>query len=135
MAQLDVHEVAETNIVDIEARGGTRRERGATIAAYVRMHPGMERVHIHYSETYGFQSATYARYRKVKVHVVSAAAIRRAGDPSKMDHLAMCGENLGDYYAASEIHPVGNFMAMGSPSWDRVTCEGCRKRVLESRAR
>lgn len=54
-----------TTFVDLTARGGTRSERGAAIAAYVRTHPGMERFHLSYSETPGFQTATYARYRKV----------------------------------------------------------------------
>lgn len=54
-------------IVDVVARGGSRRERGATIAAYVRRNGGtahLRRVHIYYSESYGFQSATYARYER-----------------------------------------------------------------------
>lgn len=62
MSELSVHVMSGANLVDIEARGGTRRERGGTIAAYVRKHPGMKRVHIHYSETCGFQTCTYARY-------------------------------------------------------------------------
>jgi hypothetical protein len=53
----------ETYGVHITAYGGTRRERGAAIAAAVRNYgKTLRRYHISYSETYGFQSATYARY-------------------------------------------------------------------------
>lgn len=45
----------------ITARGGTRRERGAAIGAAVRGRR-VKRLSISYSETYGFLSATYARY-------------------------------------------------------------------------
>jgi hypothetical protein len=58
-------DVAQSGIrlVEITARGGTRRERGAEIAAAVRSHPKrLERFSVTYSETYGFLSATYARY-------------------------------------------------------------------------
>jgi hypothetical protein len=64
-SDVDAGEVVGTDIVDVTARGGSRRQRGSAIAAYVRTHPQLERVHISYSETYGFQTATYARYRKV----------------------------------------------------------------------
>lgn len=45
----------------VTARGGTRRQRGAAIAAKVR---GLtvRRVSRSYSETYSFLSATYTRY-------------------------------------------------------------------------
>lgn len=46
------------------ARGGTRRQRGAAIGAALRGQ-GWKLVSISYSESYGFQSATYARYRKM----------------------------------------------------------------------
>ena len=46
------------------ARGGTRRERGAALAAQVRKHVGLTLMWINYSETYGFDTATYARYSK-----------------------------------------------------------------------
>lgn len=50
-------------LVEITARGGTRRERGAEIAAAVRKFPKrLERFSVTYSETYGFLSATYAKY-------------------------------------------------------------------------
>lgn len=66
-SDISVGEVADTEIVDIEARGGSRRQRGAAIGAHARKFPGgLTRIHVHYSETYGFQTATYARYRKVK---------------------------------------------------------------------
>lgn len=45
----------------VTARGGTRRERGAAIGAAVRGRR-VKRLSISYSETYGFLSATYARY-------------------------------------------------------------------------
>lgn len=63
-------EVAKTIYCDgmsVIARGGTRRERGSAIAAAVRgmRSEGWALRSVHYSETYGFQSATYARYRRV----------------------------------------------------------------------
>ena len=61
MSELSIAEVKGTNLVELVARGGTRRERGAAIAAYVRG-KGWRRVESHYSETYGFQTGTYARY-------------------------------------------------------------------------
>lgn len=53
--------VLGTNAVKVVARGGTRRQRGSAIGAAVRG-KGLTRVSVSYSETYGFQSATYARY-------------------------------------------------------------------------
>lgn len=65
-SDVDAYDIADTNLVDVAARGGTRRERGAIIGAYVRKLSGrFVLVSISYSETYGFQTATYARYRKV----------------------------------------------------------------------
>ncbi|MEU7814110.1 hypothetical protein [Pseudonocardia sp. NPDC049154] len=49
--------------VDVEAVGGTRRQRAAGIAARMRG-KGFERFAVSYSETPGFQTATSARYRK-----------------------------------------------------------------------
>ncbi len=51
-------------VVEVRAYGGTRRERGGSIAAAVRG-LGLVLTSVRYSETYGFQSATYARYRRV----------------------------------------------------------------------
>lgn len=55
-------------LVEIVARGGTRRQRGAAIGAHVRAHAdlGLQRYHISYSETYGFNTATWARYNVTK---------------------------------------------------------------------
>ncbi len=47
----------------VTARGGTRRQRGTAIASAVRG-KGWTLVSRTYSETYGFQSGTYATYRK-----------------------------------------------------------------------
>lgn len=55
----------DDHIVDVTATGGNRRQRGAAIGSYVRSHPSLTLYHVSYSETYGFQSATYARYQKV----------------------------------------------------------------------
>lgn len=49
--------------VFVAARGGSRRERGAAIGAAVRGR-GLVREVVSYSETYGFQSATYITYRE-----------------------------------------------------------------------
>lgn len=50
--------------VTATARGGTRRQRAAGISAVLRRdYPGAERITVSYSETYGFQTATFARYR------------------------------------------------------------------------
>jgi len=46
-------QVRDTRMMEVRATGGTRGERGAAIAAYVRKHPKrLERYHISYSETY-----------------------------------------------------------------------------------
>lgn len=50
-------------VVEVRAYGGTRRERGGSIAAAVRGR-GLILTSIHYSETYGFLSASYALYRR-----------------------------------------------------------------------
>ena len=66
-SEVEIHPVqntrGEVTVVDIEARGGNRRERGAAIAAAVRAYgKPLKRVRISYSETYGFLHASYARY-------------------------------------------------------------------------
>lgn len=71
MSDVTVRPHSCATMVDIEARGGTRRERGAAIAAVARRpwrHPArrLELIHISYSETHGFLEATYARYRVVE---------------------------------------------------------------------
>ena len=63
MSDVTVHPHAGGRMVDIEARGGTRRERGAAIAAAHRELGHLELVHRSYSEGHGFLEATYARYR------------------------------------------------------------------------
>jgi hypothetical protein len=62
MASVDVWET-DTRVT-VTARGGSRRERGSSIGAAVRGR-GWALVGVYYSETYGFQSASFARYRKV----------------------------------------------------------------------
>lgn len=64
MARSEVHVWAFGGSVEVTAYGGTRRERGSAIGAFVRG-TGWTLVSKSYSETYGFQSATYARYRSV----------------------------------------------------------------------
>lgn len=52
------------DFVDVRATGGTRRERGSATGALIRKLPGQwVRYHTSYSETYGFLSATYTKYR------------------------------------------------------------------------
>ena len=64
MANVNVYDPGD-RVIEVRAYGGTRRQRGAAIGAVVRG-MGLTRVSVSYSETYGFQSATYARYmRKV----------------------------------------------------------------------
>lgn len=58
-------EISEcTHTVKVTARGGTRRQRGSAIGAAVRGRRDLVLLCCTYSETYGFQSATYARYRR-----------------------------------------------------------------------
>ena len=57
----NVYTIRDTRFVDVAAYGGTRRQRGAAIAAATRG-KGWRRFHVSYSETYGFGTATYARY-------------------------------------------------------------------------
>lgn len=64
-SEVHVYDYQTSPHIEISAEGGTRRERGAAIAAAVRNYPhNLTRYHISYSETYGFQSATYAKYTK-----------------------------------------------------------------------
>lgn len=69
MSILEVHTYtgATANIVSLEADGGTRRERGATIGAAVRRLKAdgstVEKISTHYDEAYGFLSRTTCRYR------------------------------------------------------------------------
>lgn len=54
----------DTEVLFVRATGGTRRERGSAIGALIRNRPGKwVRYQINYSETDGFLSCTYARYR------------------------------------------------------------------------
>lgn len=62
-SSVDVHE--REFVVKITARGGTRRQRGAAIGAVVRGRRDLELAHVSYSETHGFQSATYATYERI----------------------------------------------------------------------
>lgn len=63
---INEHQVRGKALVHITARGGDRRQRGASIAAAVRNYgKTLRRYHISYSETYGFQTATYTRYEIV----------------------------------------------------------------------
>jgi hypothetical protein len=50
----------------VVAYGGNRRSRGSRIAAWKRSHPEATLVRIERSETYGFQSASYAHYELPK---------------------------------------------------------------------
>jgi|SRR6185503_12664767 len=50
--------------IEVRAVGGTRRERGSATGAFVRKLPGKwVKYHTTYSETHGFQTATYTKYR------------------------------------------------------------------------
>jgi len=66
-SEVSVHPVqnskGEITVVDIEATGGSRRERGAAIAAAARAYgKPLTKVRVSYSETYGFNTGSYARY-------------------------------------------------------------------------
>lgn len=68
VSNVKVTEYADGSHVDIVARGGSRRERGAAIAHIVKGRnrdpfETLTRVSVSYSETYGFLPATYATYR------------------------------------------------------------------------
>lgn len=68
MSDVTVRPHSGGRMVDIEARGGTRRERGAAIGAAARRDfaTRLKLVHISHSETPGFLEATYARYKVVQ---------------------------------------------------------------------
>lgn len=55
----------DVRVVDVSARGGSRQQRGSTLAAWARKHPEFRRVSVSYSETFGFQTCTYVRYERV----------------------------------------------------------------------
>jgi hypothetical protein len=61
---------SDATTLDIKAYGGSRRARGARIAAEVRRlrRAGVigERFHISYSETPGFNTMTHARYYRTR---------------------------------------------------------------------
>lgn len=63
MAYSYVHVWVDGDRLEVEAYAGSRRQRGAAIGAVVRG-GGWKLAHKHYSETYGFQSATYAGYQR-----------------------------------------------------------------------
>jgi hypothetical protein len=63
MAQSEVSVTIYGDGASVIARGGTRRERGSAVGAALRGQ-GWTLRSVHYSETYGFQSATYARYNR-----------------------------------------------------------------------
>lgn len=65
-----------------------------------------------------------------EIHIISATAVIREG---RTEHLAMCGYNVGDYTAASQIHPTGNYLTTSGPYWEMVTCEGCRETLIQHR--
>jgi hypothetical protein len=64
------------------------------------------------------------------IHVLSATVIN-TGRGGK-HHLAMCGEDLGLYQAASIRHPVGNYIAPRSKQFAQVTCQPCRAQMNET---
>lgn len=67
MAAVEINQ--DKYVLYVTARGGSRRERGAAIGAVVRRMrregAGLQRGSTGYSETYGFNTGTYARYLKV----------------------------------------------------------------------
>ena len=60
-SEVDVSETAHA--IKVTARGGSRRQRGAATGAAVRGR-AVTLYFRTYSESYGFQSATYSTYRK-----------------------------------------------------------------------
>lgn len=53
-----------SRFVEVRATGGTRRERGSATGAFIRKLPGKwVKYHTSYSETHGFLTATYTKYR------------------------------------------------------------------------
>lgn len=63
MARSEVSVSVYCDGASVIARGGTRRERGSAVGAALRGQ-GWKLRSISYSESYGFQSATYARYSR-----------------------------------------------------------------------
>lgn len=63
MANVNVFDPGD-RVVEVRAYGGTRRERGSAIGAAVRGR-GLLLSHVRYSESPGWQSCTYAYYRRV----------------------------------------------------------------------
>lgn len=61
MAYSEVSVTVYGDGASVIARGGSRRERGSAVGAALRGQ-GWTLQSISYSESYGFQSATYARY-------------------------------------------------------------------------
>jgi hypothetical protein len=64
------------------------------------------------------------------IHVISATVIKTG--QGERHHLAMCGEDLGPYQAASARHPVGNYLPPRSKEFSRVTCQSCRTQMNET---
>jgi hypothetical protein len=64
------------------------------------------------------------------IHVISATVIDTG--TGETHHLAMCGEDLGPYQAASSCHPIGNYLTPRSKEFARVTCQPCRARTNET---
>ena len=120
----DVHiaRMAETNIVDAEAIGGSRRRRAALISAAMRREcPGAVRLHVSYSETYGFQAATYARYRVAVVGPECPVCGERVevgrpqshgrpwqstADPARLQHRHVDGEPLCPVMTGTGYQPA-----------------------------
>ena len=63
MARSEVSVSVYGDGASVIARGGTRRERGSAVGAALRGQGWVLRS-ISYSESYGWQSATYARYSR-----------------------------------------------------------------------
>jgi hypothetical protein len=60
----ETYDLNGSRFVDVRATGGTRRERGSATGALIRKLPGTWiRYHTSYSETSGFLTATYTKYR------------------------------------------------------------------------
>lgn len=55
-------ETPDRIVWSVKATGGSRRHRGAALAAFARRHPGGKWYQREYSETHGFLPATYACY-------------------------------------------------------------------------
>lgn len=62
----------------------------------------------------------------MNIHITSATQIV-TDDGNHV--LAMCGADLGEYRAASAVHPVASYLYIGTTAWQRVTCAPCRDRL------